>query len=159
MNKEKIIEKNLGLIKKIAAKFLNSTIPQEDLIQEGILGLLQALERFDPKKEIKFSTYATFWIKKRIFEAVNYEKKQSLNSVHLIEETVADHSFPTKKDEKFEIPSDFPIIEKKILEYLFREELTLNEIADKMQLRHERVRQLKEKALRRLRAKKIRNIK
>ncbi len=154
MNKEKIIEKNIGLIKKIAAKFFNSTIPQEDLIQEGILGLLQALERFDPKKETKFSTYATFWIKKRIFEAVNHEKKQSLNSVHLVEETVADHSFPTKKDEKLEIPSDFPILEKEILEYLFHEELTLNEIADKMQLRYERVRQLKEKALRRLRANK-----
>jgi len=60
---EEIIKRNLRLVVKIAKKYLNLGIPMQDLVAEGNLGLITAVERFDPNKDVKFSTYASFWIK------------------------------------------------------------------------------------------------
>ena len=66
----KIVEHNLRLVVSIARKCNNSDIPILDLIQEGNLGLYDAIVRFDKTKNIKFSTYAAFWIKKYIYDAI-----------------------------------------------------------------------------------------
>jgi len=62
-----------SLVKAIAQSYAKLGVPLEDLIQEGRIGLWEAAQRFDANRETKFSTYATFWIKKRILAAVHKE--------------------------------------------------------------------------------------
>lgn len=73
--KKKLVESNLRLVISIAKKHKGHNIPLEDLIQEGNLGLLKAIDRFDYKKGFKFSTYATWWIKQAISQHVLKRKR------------------------------------------------------------------------------------
>jgi RNA polymerase primary sigma factor len=73
--RKKLIESNLRLVISIAKKHKGHNIPLEDLIQEGNLGLLKAIERFDYKKGFRFSTYATWWIKQAIGQHVLKRKR------------------------------------------------------------------------------------
>ena len=70
-----LIESNLRLVISIAKKFKGHNIPLEDMIQEGNLGLIKAIERFDYKKGFRFSTYATWWIKQAIGQHVLKRKR------------------------------------------------------------------------------------
>lgn len=69
--RRKFIKHNLRLPISIAKKFRWSDLPFEDLIQAGNVGLIQAVDRFDPEKGNKFSTYATYWVKQRIFRSIH----------------------------------------------------------------------------------------
>ena len=73
--RKKLTESNLRLVVYIAKKQKGHNLPLEDLIQEGNLGLLKAIERFDWKKGFRFSTYATWWIKQAISQYVLKRKK------------------------------------------------------------------------------------
>lgn len=73
--RKKLVESNLRLVISIAKKFKGHNIPLEDMIQEGNLGLLKAIERFDHKKGFRFSTYATWWIKQAIGQHVLKRKR------------------------------------------------------------------------------------
>jgi RNA polymerase primary sigma factor len=73
--RKKLAESNLRLVVYVAKKQKSHNIPLEDLIQEGNLGLLKAIERFDWKKGFRFSTYATWWIKQAISQYVLKRKK------------------------------------------------------------------------------------
>lgn len=75
--KEEFINANLKLVLFFASKYTTYGLPLEDLIQEGNMGLMQAVDKFDYTKGYMFSTYATFWIKNYIFKAITREKKQS----------------------------------------------------------------------------------
>ena len=152
MNKEKIVTEYLPLVRSVAAKYNKLGIPQEDLEQEGMIGLLEAANKYQDDKGAKFSTYATYWIKKYILAAVDKEKKHSLNSTDLNEDMTKDKKLKAIKPvTNFELPSHMPEIEKMVLTLLFQEELTLKEIAEEIGISRERVRQLKEKGLRRMR--------
>lgn len=74
--RERLILSNLRLVIAIARKYLDQGLPFSDLVQEGILGLLEAVERFDWKKEFKFSTYATWWIEQKIKLAIKKEREE-----------------------------------------------------------------------------------
>ena len=63
---DKIVRANLGLVISIASKYNNSSNDLNDLIQEGNMGLLTAINKFDPEQGYKFSTYATYWIRQKI---------------------------------------------------------------------------------------------
>ncbi len=84
--KEILIESNLRLVISIAKRFFGSRLSFSDLIQEGNIGLIKAIEKFDPDKEFKFSTYATWWIKQSITKAIADMSKNVRIPVHLIDE-------------------------------------------------------------------------
>lgn len=81
-----LIESNLRLVISIAKRFFGSRLSFSDLIQEGNIGLIKAIEKFDPDKEFKFSTYATWWIKQSITKAIADMTKHVRIPVHLIDE-------------------------------------------------------------------------
>ena len=84
-----IIENSISLIKKIAAKSIQtSSIPSSDLVQEGIFGLLTAIEKFKPEMGAKFSTYASWWIKQAMFKAIS-EQSYAYNIPVYIQETMS----------------------------------------------------------------------
>ncbi len=84
--KKKLIESNLRLVISIAKRFFGSRLTFSDLIQEWNIGLIKAIEKFDPDKEFKFSTYATWWIKQSITKAIADMSKHVRIPVHLIDE-------------------------------------------------------------------------
>jgi len=155
------IEEYTNLVKGIAVKYVHLGIPLEDLQQEGMMGLLEAKERFDETRDVAFSTYATFWVKKRIMDCINREIQASKDTISYNEalDTEAHNPIssnmevPENTENPIVIPEDFPEEERTVLNLHFNEEKTLNEIADTMNISRERVRRLKQKALRRMRAK------
>ncbi len=68
--KERMIESNLGLLRAIARKYRNRGVPFDDLVQEGTVGLIRAVEGFDYRHGVKFSTYAVLWIRRAIVDSV-----------------------------------------------------------------------------------------
>lgn len=83
--KECLIESNLKLVISIARKYQNRGLDFEDLVQEGNLGLIRAVEKFDPDKDFKFSTYATWWIKQAITRALADKGSSIRIPVHMYE--------------------------------------------------------------------------
>lgn len=87
--KKKLIEANLRLVISIAKRFFGAKLSFSDLIQEWNVGLIKAIEKFDPEKDFKFSTYATWWIKQSITKAIADMSKHVRIPVHLIDEISA----------------------------------------------------------------------
>lgn len=81
-----LMESNLRLVISIAKRFLWSRLSFMDLIQEGNIWLIKAIEKFDPDKDFKFSTYATWWIKQSITKSIADITKNVRIPVHLIDE-------------------------------------------------------------------------
>src|SRR5438270_5574158 len=81
--KEELVNSNLRLVISNARKFQGHDLPLLDLIQEGILGLIRAAEKFDWRKGYKFSTYATFWIRQALQRALDNRSRTIRIPVHL----------------------------------------------------------------------------
>ncbi len=162
-NKDIDIEEYFDLVKSLAAKYVYLGLQFDDLYQEGVIGLLEAKERFDNSRGVAFTTYATFWIKKRILGLVDKEMKESGKNVVYNEtldavkndsiDPVVENYHNDSLNNKINIPEEFPEDEKKILDLYFNQNKTLTEISLLLNISREKARQIKQKVLRRIRSK------
>jgi RNA polymerase primary sigma factor len=83
--RRQLIEANLRLVVSVARRYMNRGIPLPDLIQEGNLGLLRAVEKFDYRRGFKFSTYATWWIRQAVTRAIADHARTIRIPVHMVE--------------------------------------------------------------------------
>ena len=84
--RQRMIEHNLRLVVNIAKHYLNRGIPLLDLVEEGNLGLIHALEKFDPERGFRFSTYATWWIRQSIERGIMNQSRTIRLPVHVVKE-------------------------------------------------------------------------
>jgi RNA polymerase primary sigma factor len=83
--KERMVNSNLRLVVSIAKHYRGQDVPLTDLIQEGILGLIRAVEKFDWRRSLKFSTYATPWIRQAIERGIAYKARTIRIPVHVLQ--------------------------------------------------------------------------
>jgi RNA polymerase nonessential primary-like sigma factor len=84
--RQKMIEHNLRLVVNVAKAYLNRGMPLLDLVEEGNLGLMHALEKFDPERGFRFSTYAIWWIRQNIERAIMNQLRTIRLPVHVIKD-------------------------------------------------------------------------
>lgn len=84
--RQRMIESNLRLVVKIARRYVNGSLPLLDLIEEGNLGLIHAVKKFDPERGFRFSTYATWWIRQTIERAIMNQSHTVRLPIHVIKD-------------------------------------------------------------------------
>ena len=124
--KKKLIEANLRLVISIAKRFFGARLTFSDLINEGNIGLTKAIEKFDPDKDFKFSTYATRWIKQGITKAIADMTKNVKLPAYILEENKI---YNKKHQELFE---------------RFNREPTDQEVATELERTLDKIKKLKE---------------
>ncbi len=85
-SRQRMIESNLRLVVKISRRYLNRGLALLDIVEEGNLGLIRAVEKFDPERGFRFSTYATWWIRQTIERAIMNQTRTIRLPIHVVKE-------------------------------------------------------------------------
>ena len=163
--KERMITSNLRLVVSIARRYQTQGITLGDLIQEGVIGLIRATEKFDWRKGFKFSTYATWWIRQAVQRGVANKSRTIRIPVHVVEreqkvarterELIAKLGYEPS-DEEIAKVSKLPERQRDVISLRFGlgggEPTSLEQIGKELGITRERVRQIEADALRRLAA-------
>ncbi|MDD4309108.1 MAG: sigma-70 family RNA polymerase sigma factor [Candidatus Cloacimonetes bacterium] len=154
LNLEEILSTHQNLAYKIASTYRNRGVPLEDLKQEGLIGLVKACRNFDPQRNTQFSTYAVYWIKKQILEAIKQETNNLCKSDEYSNELAESIPAPLEPvhTNSLQLPHEMPELEKAILNLSYANGLSLKEIALRLNLTVEKVKQHKQKGLRRMKS-------
>lgn len=107
--RHKMIESNLRLVVKIARRYMNSDLHLSDLIEEGNLGLMHAVEKFDPQRGFRFSTYAAWWIQQNIERAIINQSRTVRIPVHVAKKM--NRFFKTQRELTKELKHEPSIVE------------------------------------------------
>ena len=131
--KDEFASRNLRLVVSIAKRYINRGMHFLDLIQEGSLGLLKAIDKFDPKKGYKFSTYATWWIRQAVQRSIADQARTIRLPVHTVERLNQYINFVRKYEQEYaEKPTESLIAEELELtleQVRFLESLTVEPVS------------------------------
>ena len=165
---DKLVRANLRFVVCVARQYQDQGLSLPDLINEGNVGLIKAAEKFDEKRGLKFITYAVWWIRERILNALAADQRhftrQLLNELPPPDSLITPVS-QTSESLSTEMNQERSLLgerERLIIERTFglngQLEMTLEEIGESLELSRERVRQIREKAIRKLRTMGINNL-
>jgi RNA polymerase sigma factor (sigma-70 family) len=156
---ESVVTEYLPLVKKIACGYHKCGLALDDLIQEGMLGLLKACHRFDSERNTQFSTYASYWIKKYMLSAISKEIRHTFSTSNIEKDKLPDSKTPAEPPSLFQknssaeimFQADLPDLERQILILSYKQGRAIKDIAQTLNLSSEKVKQIRTKALRRIR--------
>lgn len=171
--RNKIVESNLRFVFDIARRFSGRGVSMSDLISEGNIGLMKAIERFDMSKDVKFITYAVFWVKERMMSSIKANSSRIDSSLlddfkdadsnddcnNLIKDKVNDVEDEETSHSREDLLDGLMCVlndkEKKIMEFSYglcgNKEMSFQEIGKKYHISSERVRQIKLRSLDKIR--------
>lgn len=150
-NHDELLRDYSALANSVAWAYRNSPVPLEDLKQEAMIGLWQAYQRFDASRGVKFSTYAYYWVKKHVLQAIDAESGHS-GASHSVDDMDLPAPPENSQETNLNLPAELPEIEKAILGMSYGQRMSIGEIAKRLNISNEKVRQLRSRALRRLKS-------
>ena len=162
-----VLESNLKFVFSVAKKYRGRGVDMEDLISEGNMGLIRAIESFDISKDVKFISYAVFWIKAYIENFIKRKSFQTEREINVDDddeckekyftEEVEEHISNMEQFNQYNVQQLLSVLterERNIMEMYFGingDEMTLDDIGEVLEISKERVRQCKVTAIRKMR--------